>query len=249
VNIFQADLKYYLRSPIIWLILAMSTFISAWSFLLSIEIFTVMQVKFAGMADAPTIMQGIVHPVIAAQAKSLILIVSIIAGLSFARLSHNNGWFLIKGYNQSEFHLIGQKYLSIFLVCLIFIIPSMLAIFSLVVITGIKILPIIIAICGLLLLLLWMLALAMYISSLVANTGFSILLCIVVLMVLWTLSASSVDASWGKNWLQVLSPQYHFQQFFTSFVSYASLFYFVAGIILCVWATRIRLIHKRYLLT
>ncbi|VAW33584.1 hypothetical protein MNBD_GAMMA01-471 [hydrothermal vent metagenome] len=248
MSIFQAELKYFLRSPIIWLIMAISAFISAWSFLLSIELFTVMQVKFASMSDAPTIMQGIIYPVIAAQAKLLILIVAIVAGLSFARLSHNNGWILIQTYRQSELHLIRQKYLAILLICLIFVIPSTLAIVSLAIIANLNIMPVIIAVCGLILLLMWMLALAMYISSLLTNTGFAILLCIVVLLTFWLLAQSSLDVVWGKNWLQALSPQYHFQQFLSSHVSVASLFYFVFGTIILLLAVRIRLIHTRYLL-
>ena len=246
---FQAELKYYLRSPIIWLIMALSAFVTAWSFLLSVELFTSMQVKFAEMSDAPTILQGIIYPVISAQAKLAILIVAIVAGLSFSRLSINNGWSLIKGQHQTEWHIIKQKYLAILLVALIFTIPAIIAIFSLLIIAGLKLMPVIMAICGLILLLMWMLALAMYISSLVTNTGFAILLCIVILLMFWLLSQSSVGAEWGKNWLQVLSPQYHFQQFLSAYLSLASLFYFIVGITICLLATRIRLIHKRYLLS
>lgn len=248
MTIFQAEIKYYLRSPIIWVIMALSAFISAWSFLLSIELFAVIQIKYAGISDAPTIMQGIIQPVIASQAKLLILIVSIIAGLSFARLNNNNGWALIHNSQQSEWHIIKQKCLAILVVSLMFVLPSIISVFSLAIIQGLELLPIFIALLGLLFLLLWMLALAMYISSLVSNTGFSILLSIVILMVFWMLSQSSLGVDWGKNWLQALSPEYHFQQFMTPYLSWSSLLYFISGTLLCLWAIRIRLIHKRYIL-
>lgn len=229
--------------------MALSTFVSGWSFLLSIELFTTMQLKFAGMSDAPTIVQAIIYPVISAQAKLLIVIVAIVAGLSFSRLAHNNGWSLVIGAQYTEWTIIKHKYLAILFITLIFIVPTTLATVSLMMMASLPVLPIIIALMGLLLLVMWMLALAMYLSCLVSNTGFAILLCIVVLMFLWLLSQSSIDSVWGKNWLQVLSPYYHFQQFTSAYISLAAMIYFIAGTIICLWATKIRLIHKRYSLS
>lgn len=248
MTLYQAELKYYLRSPIIWLIVAVSAFIAAWSFLLSIELFTALQVKFAAMSDAPTIVQGIIFPLISAQSKLLILIVSIVAGLSFARLSHNNSWPLISSAQITDWKIIQHKYLAILLICLIFILPTVIAILSLVLIVGLQFLPVFIALVGLLLLLFWMLALGLLLSSLVNNTGFAILLCIVVFMLFWLLSQSSIDAQWGKNWIQVFSPFYHFKQFTSDYIPFSSIFYFVVGMALCLWATKIRLIQKRYYL-
>jgi ABC-type transport system involved in multi-copper enzyme maturation permease subunit len=228
--------------------MALTAFVSAWSFLLTLEIFTSLQVKFAGMSDAPTIIQGIVYPVIAAQAKLSILIVSIIAGLSFSRLNNNNGWFLINSQQLSEWNVITQKFLAILLISLMFMLPSMLAILVLTIMAELNTLPFVLASCGLLLLLIWMLALSMYVSSLVNNTGFAMLLSIVILLMLWLLAQSSVGAEWGKNWLQALSPQYHFQQFSSVYLSSASLLYFLVGTVLALWATQIRLIHRRRLL-
>jgi len=249
VTVFQAELKYYLRSPIIWIIVALSAFVSAWSFLLAIDLFTVMQVKFAAMTDAPTIVQGVIFPVISAQAKLLILIVPIIAGLSFARLQTNNGWSMVNAYAFSELHFIKQKYLAVLLVSIIFIVPSFIAVLILAFMAHISFVPIIYAMIGLLLLLMWMLGLSMYISSLVSNSGFAILLCLVILLMLWVLSFSGLDAEWGKNWIQVFSPHYHYQQFLTSYLPFSSIFYFIAGVVFCIWAIKIRLIHKRYVLS
>lgn len=249
MTLFKAELKYYLRSPIIWIIVSLSAFVSAWSFLLAMDLFTAMQVKFAGMTDAPTILEGIIFPVISAQAKLLILLVPIIAGLSFSRLHTNNGWSLVNAYALSELNFIKHKYLAVLLVSVIFIAPSFMAVFILAFITHISLWPILFAMIGLLLLLMWMLALCMYISSLVANSGFSILLCLVVLMMLWVVSFSGLDASWGKNWIQVISPQYHFQRFLTPYLPFSSILYFIAGVIFYCWAIKIRLIHKRYVLS
>jgi len=249
MNIFQAEIKYYLRSPLIWVVVALSSFISAWSFLLAIDIFTTMQVKFAGMTDAPTIVQGIIIPVISAQSKLLLLIAPIIAGLSFARLSSNNGWTLINANLSSEFSYVKQKYTAIFSLSLIFLIPSLVGIILLVIMAKISIYQLSFAFLGLLLLMMWMLSLCMYISSLINNSGFAILMCLVILLVLWVLSFSGIDATWGKNWIQVFSPQYHFQKFLTPYVPYSSFVYFIAGTVFSLWATKIRLIHKRYVLS
>ena len=244
----QAELKYYLRSPIIWLILTFTAFISAWSFLLSIDVFTALQVKFAGMSDAPTITQGIIIPMLLAQSKLLIIVVAIIAGLSFARLSDNNSWFLISSCQLSEWEIIYQKYSALFIITLIFMLPTLLAISCLSIITGAQLIPVALAIFGLLLLLMWMTALAMLISSFINNSGFSILLCLFVLLFLWVLSQSAVESEWGKNWLQALTPFYHFNKFSSDYMSFSSVFYFLMGTGLNLWLVKIRLIQKRYAL-
>ena len=246
MTLYQAELKYYLRSSVIWVIVAVSAFIAAWSFLLSIELFTALQVKYAGMSDAPSIVQGIIFPLLSAQSKILIIVVSIIAGLSFSRLSQNQSWSLISSAQLSDWKIIQGKYLAILLVCLIFILPTIAAVLSLMFIAGLPFLPVFIAFVGLLLLLLWMLALGLLLSSLVDNTGFAILLCIVSFMTLWLLSQSAIDAQWGKNWIQAFSPYYHFKQFTSDYIPLASIFYFVVGTFLSLWATNVRLIQKRY---
>lgn len=246
MNIFQAELKYFLRSPLIWLVLAISAFITAWSFLLIMDLFTSLQVKFANMSDAPSITQGIVFPLITAQAKILILVMSIIGGLSFARLTDANGWSLLIAAQCSELKITIHKYLALLVVVFIFILPALLAVFSLVFLADIELWPVLLAIIGLCLLLMWMAAVSMLISSFVNNSGFAILLNLVFFMLLWLFSQSFKDGSFGKNWIEVLSPYYHFIQFQSSYISMASLFYFMFGTGLVLWFVRLRLVHRRY---
>jgi ABC-type transport system involved in multi-copper enzyme maturation permease subunit len=245
MTLYQAELKYYLRSAIIWVIMALVAFFSAWSFLFSIELFSTLQVKFSSMADAPTIIQGIVIPVIAAQAKILIILVSIIAGLSFSRLAHNQNWSLLSSFQLSEWQIIGQKWLAVITVLALFLLPALLAIMSLVWMAHLPLLPIVMAYLGLLLLLIWMVSLALLLSSWVNNTGFAILLCLMVFASLLLLSQSTTHSVWGKNWIQVFSPYYHFQQFFADYLPMSSLFYFVSGALISLFALRIRLLQKR----
>lgn len=246
MTLFKAELKHYLRSPIIYLIMALIAFVSAWSFLLSIELFSLMQIKFAGMSDAPTILQGIIYPVISANAKILVIIISIIGGLSFSRLLNNNAWSLVLNAQYSDNKIILQKYLAVLLVVFVFVSPALLAVCALTLLANVHLLPVLMALIGFLLLLMWMLAIAMFVSSLVDNTGFAILLCIVLFMLLWVFSQASLGEDWGKNWVQVISPFYHFQRFSSNTIVYASLFYFVVGTILALLATKARLMHKRY---
>ena len=246
MTVFQAELKYFFRSPIIWLILAFSAFVSAWSFLLTVDLFTTLQVKFASMSDAPSITQGIIYPLLKAQAKILMVVVAIIGGLSFARLADINAWSLLMGAGCGELKLVRQKYWALVLVLLIFILPSLLAIVSLVFMADIQWWPVILAIGGLLLLLLWMTAIAMLVSSFVNNSGFAILLNLVLFMLLLLFAQSVNDVSWGKNWIEVLSPYYHFIQFQSSYISWATVLYFVLGVLLSLWFVSIRLKHKRH---
>ncbi len=249
MTLFKAELKYYLRSPIIWLILSLSAFLSAWSFLLSIELFTAMQVKFAGMSDAPTINQGIVQPFISSQAKILVFITSIIGGLSFARLSHHNGWSLLHLAQCSEFKIVWQKYTALVVVCFLFIVPALLAIISLTLLSNSQWLAVIVFCIGLLLLMFWMVALTMMLSSFLNNSGFAILLSLIVLMALLLITQSSLGAEWGKNYLQTLSPFYHFFQFSKNSIPLASMAYFIFGIIIFLWFAKQRIIHKRHILS
>ncbi len=248
MSLFQSEIKYYLRSPIIWLILCLVAFLSAWSFLLSIELFTALQVKFAGMSDAPTITQGILTPFISSQAKILLFITSIIGGLSYARLSHNNGWSLMHLAQQSEFKIIWQKYLALIMVCFLFILPALLAVISLTFISSCPWMPIVAMCFGLLFLMFWMVALTMMISSFLSNSGFAILLSLMVLMALLLVTQSGLGAEWGKNYLQIISPFYHFFQFSKNQIPIASLIYFIFGIALFLLAIRVRIMHKRYVL-
>jgi hypothetical protein len=113
-------------------------------------------------------------------------------------------------------------------------------------ISGIETIPTLIAILGLMLLLMWMLAVSMYVSILVDNSGFAIMLSLLIFLLLWFLSQSTTADEWGKNWIQVFTPHYQYKQFVGDYYSAASLFYFVSGILLSLYACKIRLFHKRY---
>lgn len=246
MSLLKLEITYFLRSPVIWIIVALMAFITAWSFLLAVELFTSMQVQFAGMSDAPTIMQGIVFPVIFAQAKLSILIVSIVAGLSFSRLHNDNGWFLILSSPQSGFSTVIQKYFAILTIIGVFLIPFVSAMCFMYMLSDISSYQLFVAFSGLILLNLWMSAFAILISAFINNSGFSILLNMVLLFGMWGMSASVLDDSWGKNWLQTLSPQYHFKQFLAENLSLSSVYFFVSGIVILLWLTSLRLHNKRY---
>jgi ABC-type transport system involved in multi-copper enzyme maturation permease subunit len=248
MTLFQSEIKYFLRSPIIWLILSLTAFLSAWSFLLSIELFTALQVKFAGMSDAPTITQGILTPFISSQAKILVFITSIIGGLSYARLSHNNGWSLLHLVQYSEFKIVWQKYTALIMVCFLFILPALIAIISLIIISDSQWLPTILMSGGLVLLMLWMVALTMMLSSFFNNSGFAILLSLIVLMALLLITQSGLGAEWGKNYLQIISPFYQFFQFSKNTIPIASIAYFVFGIMLFLFVVKVRITQKRHIL-
>ncbi len=248
MTLYQAELKYYLRSGLIWFVAAIFAFISAWSFLLLLDLYNQNQVKFAGMTDAPNIYEGIIFPAIQTQAMLMIVVVSILGGLCFARLYQNNGWSFIQQSQHSEIKIILNKFMAVFTVSILFIIPLLIASLLLVFFTNLSILPLLIASLGLILLLFWMLSWSLFISSLSQNLGFAILMSLILLIMFWMLSQTSLDASWGKNWIISFSPQYHFQQFFGSYLSYASLFYFGFGTLILLLACQIRIIQKRSLL-
>jgi ABC-type transport system involved in multi-copper enzyme maturation permease subunit len=245
VNLFQAELKYFLRSPMIWLVAALFAFMTAWSFLLLLDLFNQNQVKFAGMSDAPNLYEGIVFPAFQTQAKLMMVVAAILGGLSFSRLYQNNAWSFIQQSQISTHRMILNKMAALVLVSVIFIFPLLVASLLLIGFNDLNLFPFIIISCGFMLLTFWMLAVSMFISSLSHNSGFAILLSLVFLILLWILSQSNLDASWGKNWIVSFSPQYHFNQFFASYLSYASVFYFIFSSIILLWLCQIRVIQKR----
>jgi ABC-type transport system involved in multi-copper enzyme maturation permease subunit len=245
---FQAELKYYLRSPLIWLVATVFAFVSAWSFLLLFDLYIQNQVKFAGMSDAPSVYEGIIFPAIQTQAKLMIVVVSILGGLSFARLYQNNAWSFVQHSQHSEIKIIINKFMAVFTVSILFLVPLFVASALLMFFANLPLLPLLIACLGLLMLLFWMLSLSLLISSLSQNSGFAILMSLILLIMLWMLSQTSLDATWGKSWIVSFSPQYHFKQFFSAYLSYASLFYFASGTMILLFACQIRIIQKRNLL-
>ena len=200
------------------------------------------------MSDAPTITQEILTPYLSSQAKILVFITSIIGGLSFSRLNHNNGWELLHGAQRSAFKLMVQKYLALVVVCLLFITPALLATVSLIIVSLNPWLQVVILMLGLVLLMLWMLALTMMLSSFVKNSGFAILLSLIVLMTLLLITQSSLGDEWGKNWLQLFSPFFHFIQLSKNRIPITSIYYFLFGIIMFLWIAKIRIVHKRHTL-
>lgn len=230
----------------IWVVMAVFAFVSAWFFLMSTELFMTIQTRFAGMSDAPTVMSGIVFPMITMQAKLSVFIVSIISGLSFSRLQHENGWFLILSNPQSEILTVGQKYIAGLFVSILFQMPLIFALGFLGFQSTLPFLPLSIALAGLFFLIAWMAAFALFISTWVNNSGFSILLNIIGLLALWSLSNSVLDSSWGKNWMGLLSPQYHFRQYLTDKLALESIYYFLMGTAVLLFAASVRLQHRRY---
>ncbi|MCB1594953.1 MAG: hypothetical protein KDI76_08555, partial [Xanthomonadales bacterium] len=155
MSLYQLELRHFFRSPLIWIIMSISAFIGAWTFLMAIELFSVIQVKFAGMSDAPTIVQAVVFPVISSQAKISMIIVAIISGLSFARLQQQNGWFLIFSIAKSEWNLTLQKYLGGIVIVLLFLLPAFIAMLALIILADLQMKLVITALLGLILFVCW----------------------------------------------------------------------------------------------
>ena len=249
MNLFKAELSFYLRSPVIWIIMALVALFSAWSMLMSVEVYTGVQVKFANMADAPSITQGVFYPIISSQVLVMVFVVAIVGGLSFSRLSQNNAWVLLIGSQKSDWINVLHKYSALITVVLLFLLPGLLAIYTLLLMTEVPLIPIIIALLGLLLLMMWMLALSLFISSLVNNTGFAILLNLLILSVLFYFSQSVLGDQWGKSWLQSLSGFSHFSLFLSPTIGLSSLLYFIFGTLVFLMAATARISHKRYQLS
>lgn len=245
MNHFQAEKVYFFRKPLIFVIFALLSLTFSWGFLSLIDVFQANQIKFSGMTDAPSVLEAVVFQALQWQVKLLLVLCSIIGGLTYARWNQNNLHSFYLQSSQSTPHWVLSKFAFAIFLMLIFSLPSLLQIFYVYVKAEQFSIRIVSALCGWLLVLAWMIAFTQFISSLLKNSAFAILLNIVVLGFSWFIGFSLTDNSWGKNWIQVLSPSYQFQQFLTVQISLASVVYFLFGIGILLLATTLVLKHRR----
>ncbi len=245
MNITQKDIKSTWRSPIIWLLLSVMSFMMAWLFWQMIDRYDSLQASFVNLPNPPTITQTLWVPFVLIAAKFLMLLVAMTAGFSFAQeKSQGTLWYLMINQH-SHFHLVVAKFKAQLLI-LGFVLLQLVVVAWLLFTGGtVNWIQIVVGAFGLVLFTVWLIALGQLFSSHCQNTGTAVLLNVVVFILLWMLGGDVVSQDYGLNWLILISPAHHLRWFCAGEVGLSSLLYFVLGATTFMWLTALKLKQLR----
>jgi len=229
MNILQKDFKTLWRSSVIWLVLALLSFVLAWLFWQMLDRYITLQGSFASLANPPTITQAMWTPFVLMLAKLMMLMIAMTAGTSVAQeRSQKTLWYLLIN-NSSPMHVIGAKF-KVQLTLLLFVGIELLLVFALLTVGGeLNNLKVLISLIGLCLYCCWLMSLGMWISSQCQSPATAVLLSLLVFVLVWMLGGQTVNQEYGLNWLSLFSPAHHLQWFCEGQLAVSSLLYFIGG--------------------
>jgi ABC-type transport system involved in multi-copper enzyme maturation permease subunit len=248
MNITQKDFYMTWRRPLIWLVLALLSFILAWLFWQLLDRYSQLQLSLQVLPNPPSITEALWVPYVLTLAKLLVLLVALTAGFSFAQeRAQKTLWYLL--INRTKFAPLviakttAQWPIFIWIWLQLAVVAALLATGGS--INGLQMLS---GAIGLSLLLIWLMALGQLISSYCQSTGTAVLLNVVVFVLLWMLNGESMGEDFGLNWLSLVSPVHHLQWFCAAEVSVSSLLYFIGGSGVFMWLTTRQLKRLRQLI-
>ena len=112
MNIIQKDIKALWRAPMLWLALALMTFISYWLLWQMIDKYASLQANFAMLSNPPTVTNSLWVPYVLLLAKLMMLLVAYSSSFSFAQeRGQHTLWYLLINRN-SCVAVIAQKFIA-----------------------------------------------------------------------------------------------------------------------------------------
>ncbi len=248
MNITSKDIKTLWRSPVIWLLLAIISFILAWLLWQMIDRYNSMQLSFQSLPNPPTITTALWLPFVMTFAQLLLLLVAMTAGYSFAmERSQRTLWYLL--INRDSFMSVVVAKLKAQLWLLVFVMLHLLLAAWLLAAGGaLDWWQVAFGAVGLVMLVFWLIALGQLLSSYCRSSGVAILINLVVFGLLWMLGSDPGSQGYGLNWLLLLSPLTHLKWLCEGQVAIASMLYFLAGAAVFMWLTAKQLGRLRRLL-
>ncbi len=241
MNITQKDVKELWRSPVLWLVLALVSFILAWMVWQMIDQYNSLQTSLATLPNPPTITDALWVPFVLTFAKLLMLVIAMTAGFSLAReRSQKTIWYLL--INRKSHHaVVVGKYLA--QLRMLFFAWLHLVIVMWLLASGGQVnwSQVMLGSIGLTLFLCWLIALGQLISSYSQSTGSAVLLNVVMFVLLWMLGGEAVNQGYGLNWLLLMSPAHHLRWFCEGQIALSSMIYFIAGTGVFLWLTESKL--------
>ncbi len=241
MNITEKDFYVTWRRPLIWLVLALLSFVLAWLFWQLLDRYIALQISLQALSNPPSITQALWVPFILTFAKLLMLLVALTSGFSIAQeRSQKTLWYLL--INRTNFTVVVTAKLKAQWPIFIWIWLQLAVVAGLLVIGGkVNGIQMLTGAIGLSLLVLWLIALGQLISSYCESTGTAVLLNVVVFVLLWMLNGEKLNQDYGLSWLSLVSPVHHLQWFCDGELSVSSLFYFMGGLLLFMKLTSMQL--------
>ena len=241
MNITQKDFYVTWRGPLIWLVLAMLSFVVAWMFWQLLVRYINLQTSLQSLPNPPSVTQALWVPFVLTLAKVLMLLVALISGFSIAQeRSHKTLWYLL--INRTDYGAVVTAKLKAQWPIFIWMWLQMAVVLGLLATGGqIDFLQVLMGVVGLSLLVIWLLTLGQLISSYCNSTGTAVLLNVVIFTISWLMNGETLNQEYGFNWLSLISPVRHLQWFCDGEVSASSLLYFIGGSLMFVKLTSLKL--------
>ncbi len=248
MNITEKDIKTIWRSPIIWLLLAVVSFMSAWLFWQMIDRYASLQTSLINLPNPPTITQSLWLPFILTLAKFLMLLVAYTAGVSMAQeRSQHTMWYLLIN-RQQTITVVTAKFKAQLMIMGFVLLLCLITAFLLATGGAVNWLQIMAGILGLLLFVTWLIALGLLVSSYCQSSGTAVLMNVVLFIFLWMLGGDVISQDYGLNWLILASPAHHLRWFGAGEIGISSLCYFVLGAVIFIGLTARKLEQLRRVL-
>ncbi len=229
MNTTQKDINALWRSPLLWVVLSLVSFIVAWMVWQMLDRYVGLQSGFASLPSPPNITDSLWTSFILTLAKLLLLIIALTTAKAFAQeRAEKTMWYLLIN-NQQYGQVVWTKFKAQWLI-LLFVWLQLLVV-ALLLATGGELnwLQSITGLVGISLFTLWFISLGMLISSYCQSTGTAVLLNAVVFVLLWIIGGEGVGQEFGINWLQLISPIHHLKWFCQGEIALSSLVYYVVG--------------------
>ncbi|MCX7555201.1 ABC transporter permease [Marinicella sp. S1101] len=228
-SITQKDLRSIWRGPLIWLVLAIITFISSWLVWQMLDRYVSLQSSFSALPNPPNITDTLWQPFVITLAQLMMLPVALTTGLSLAQeRAQQTLWYLLINRSSSG-AVIWQKFKAQLVI--VFFAWLMMLVVALLLINGgdVNLLQLFSAALGMALYVIWLSALGLMISAALQSTGTAVLLNLLVFILFWLIGYESNNQGFGLNWLLLLSPVHHLRWLCSGEIGVSSLLYFLAG--------------------
>lgn len=218
--------RRFVRSPGLWLVMALLSFVAAWMFWLVVDRYVQLQTHFGQMQHLPSVTIHLLLPFFKTIAQLMMLVVAVLLGAAVAREKDQGTWLAVK--EQCHRWLWGQ-WLSAWFVSFLLFVVLLLACVGLAGASTLQWPLLALGWLALLLLVAWLKSVAMWVSTWSNQAGTTTLLALVVFVLWWQMGQNQTLAQYGANWLALLSPQKHFDWLLSGQLNASSLLFFVVG--------------------
>ncbi len=228
----QVAWRRMVRSPGLWVVMGLLSFVASWMFWLVLDRYVQLQTAFSQMQQLPSVTVHLLLPFFKTVAQMMMLVVAVLLGAAVAREKSQGTWFDV----QSQCHrwLWGQ-WLSAWFVSVLLLVVVLIACWGL---AGTSVLqwPLLgLGILAMFLMMAWLKSVALWVSTWSNQASTTTLMALVLFMLWWQLGQNESVAQYGANWLALLSPQKHFDWLISGQLNLASVLFFIGGACLFVF--------------